>query len=134
MKKEPEMSEYSGVFEWHQGRIAEEEDVIEAMRYISSHKAQGSDNIHNQMVKNGGQSMIDSLVMLFDWSYSIGYMPKSWKTANIVPIPRSQHLSFYKQSSDHWNMLVHSGMEQQGKSPKNFNVQNSWNCDEDKKK
>ncbi|ETN97332.1 hypothetical protein RFI_40199 [Reticulomyxa filosa] len=43
MKRESEMSEYSGVFEMQQGEITEEE-VIEAMRHISSHKAQGSDD------------------------------------------------------------------------------------------
>ncbi|ETO00932.1 hypothetical protein RFI_36508 [Reticulomyxa filosa] len=64
MKRESEMSEYTGVFEMHQGEITEEE-VIEATRHISSHKTQGPDNIHNQMIKNGGQSMIDSLVLFF---------------------------------------------------------------------
>ncbi|ETN98128.1 hypothetical protein RFI_39389, partial [Reticulomyxa filosa] len=82
MKRDYEMSEYPSVFERHQGRITGEE-LIEAMRHISSYKAQGPDIIHNQMIKNGGQSMIDSLVLLFDWSYSIGYMPKPWKMANI---------------------------------------------------
>ena len=40
------------------------------------------------MLKNGGQPLIDSLVMMFGWSYRIGYFPKSWKIANIVAIPK----------------------------------------------
>ncbi|ETN99930.1 hypothetical protein RFI_37537, partial [Reticulomyxa filosa] len=56
---------------------------IEALRYISSHKAQGPDNIHNQMIKNGGQALINSLVVLFNWSFKIGYVPRLWKRANI---------------------------------------------------
>ena len=32
--------------------------------------------------------LIDSLVLLFDWSFKIGYVPKIWKQANIVPIPK----------------------------------------------
>ncbi|ETN97632.1 hypothetical protein RFI_39897 [Reticulomyxa filosa] len=38
------------------------------IKWISQKKAQGPDNIHNQMIKNGGQSLIDSLVVLFNWS------------------------------------------------------------------
>ncbi|ETO36209.1 hypothetical protein RFI_00853, partial [Reticulomyxa filosa] len=58
--------------EHHQSEITEEE-VIEALRHISVNKAQGPDNIHNQMIKNGGQAMIDSLVLLFDWNFRVGY-------------------------------------------------------------
>ncbi|ETN97886.1 hypothetical protein RFI_39640, partial [Reticulomyxa filosa] len=58
--------------EYHQREITEEE-VIETLRHISMNKAQGPDNIHNQMIKNGGQAMIDSLVLLFDWSFRIRY-------------------------------------------------------------
>ncbi|ETO36227.1 hypothetical protein RFI_00835 [Reticulomyxa filosa] len=37
------------------------EEVIESMRHLSPYKAQGPDNIHNQILKNGGNAMIDSL-------------------------------------------------------------------------
>ena len=32
--------------------------------------------------------MIDSMRLLFDWSFKIGHVPKLWKKANIVPIPK----------------------------------------------
>ena len=32
--------------------------------------------------------MIESLVFLFDWSFKIGHVPRLWKRANIVPIPK----------------------------------------------
>ncbi|ETO36726.1 hypothetical protein RFI_00336, partial [Reticulomyxa filosa] len=54
--------------------------------HLISIKAQGSDNIHNQMLKNGGNAMIDSLLFLFGWSFRIGYMPITWKKAIIMPI------------------------------------------------
>ncbi|ETO15718.1 hypothetical protein RFI_21646 [Reticulomyxa filosa] len=38
------------------------------------------------MIKNGGQALIDSV--LFNWSFKIGYVPRLWKRANIVPIPK----------------------------------------------
>ncbi|ETO09288.1 hypothetical protein RFI_28099 [Reticulomyxa filosa] len=37
------------------------EEVIEALRHLSPCKAQGPDNINDQMLKNGGNAMIDSL-------------------------------------------------------------------------
>ncbi|ETO08130.1 hypothetical protein RFI_29259 [Reticulomyxa filosa] len=52
MNKDEEMSCYP-LWDEYQMDITEEE-IIEALRYISSHKAQGPDNIHNQMIKNGG--------------------------------------------------------------------------------
>ncbi|ETO12526.1 hypothetical protein RFI_24849 [Reticulomyxa filosa] len=87
MSKEVELSEYYLIDKWHQSEITEEE-VIEAIRHVSAYKSQGPDNIHNLMLKNGGQSLINSLVLLFGWSYKIGYFPKAWKIANIVAIPK----------------------------------------------
>ncbi|ETN97791.1 hypothetical protein RFI_39735, partial [Reticulomyxa filosa] len=62
--------------------------MIEAMRHLSPYKAQGPDNIHNQMLKNGGNAMIESLVFLFGWSFRMGYMSIAWKKANIAHIPK----------------------------------------------
>ncbi|ETO08959.1 hypothetical protein RFI_28427 [Reticulomyxa filosa] len=61
MNIDEKMSCYPLWDEYHQMDITEEE-VIDALRYISSHKAQGPDNIHNQMIKNSGQALIHSLV------------------------------------------------------------------------
>ncbi|ETO15680.1 hypothetical protein RFI_21683, partial [Reticulomyxa filosa] len=66
MKRETEMSEYPGVFEMRQGEITEEE-MIEAMRHISSHKAQGPDD----------QEWWTEVIPL-----------DTWKMANIVPIAK----------------------------------------------
>ena len=32
--------------------------------------------------------MIESIIWLFNWSFRIGYFPRLWKQANIVPIPK----------------------------------------------
>ena len=86
MARDVEMNNYPNLFD-HQSSITEEE-VIEALRHISAYKALGPDNIHNQMLKNGGQAIIKSLVLLFDWSFKIVHVPRLWKHANIVPIPK----------------------------------------------
>ncbi|ETN97830.1 hypothetical protein RFI_39696, partial [Reticulomyxa filosa] len=51
---------FIGVSDIHQSNITKEE-VIDAIRNLSPYKAQGPDNIHNQMLKNGGNAMIESL-------------------------------------------------------------------------
>ncbi|ETO36481.1 hypothetical protein RFI_00581, partial [Reticulomyxa filosa] len=68
--------DFIGVSDIRQSNITKEE-VIEAMRHLSPYKAQGPDNIYNQMLKNDGNVMIESLVFLF-----------GWKKANIMPIPK----------------------------------------------
>ncbi|ETO36210.1 hypothetical protein RFI_00852 [Reticulomyxa filosa] len=73
-------------FDIHQRDITKE--IIESLRHLSPYKAQGPDNIHNQMLKNGDNPMIDSLVFLFGWSFRVGYMPIEWKKANIMHIPK----------------------------------------------
>ncbi len=64
------------------------EEVVEAIRHTASFKAHGPDEIHNLFLKNGGNTLIDSLVFLFNWSLRLGYMPSCWKRWNIVPIPK----------------------------------------------
>lgn len=64
------------------------EEVDEAIDHVGGWKASGHDDIHNQLLKQGGDHFIDSLVLLFNWSFKIGYMPKQWKLCNIAPIPK----------------------------------------------
>ncbi|ETO01297.1 hypothetical protein RFI_36143, partial [Reticulomyxa filosa] len=89
MEKEIEIDSDIWTEEWHQTDITEGE-IIEAIRRISPYKAQGSDSMHNIMLKNGGNAIVESLALLFKWSYRIGYVPRKWKIANIVPIPKPE--------------------------------------------
>jgi ribonuclease HI len=68
--------------------IITEDEVIEARKHVGYNKASGPDNIHNQLLKHGGDYFNQSLTILFNWSYTIGYMPKQWKLCNIAPIPK----------------------------------------------
>ena len=53
---------------------------------VGTYKAMGPDSIHNRFIKLGCVKMIECLTRIFNYSYSLGYVPKSWKLANIVPI------------------------------------------------
>ena len=64
------------------------EEVMAARRHVGGCKASGPDNIHNKLLKQGQDYFNQSLQILFNWSYKIGYMPKQWKLCNIAPIPK----------------------------------------------
>lgn len=66
----------------------DETEVIAAMRRLKVRKACGPDLIHNAMLKNGGVFMTKSLTFLFQLSWRIGVLPRDWKHANIVAIPK----------------------------------------------
>ena len=80
MKRLPELDKAE------QGAITEVE-IIEALKHTSPYKVQGPDSIHNQMLKYGGQPLIDSLslVILFDWSFKIGHFPKNVEKCKYCP-------------------------------------------------
>jgi len=64
------------------------QEIMEAIKELHLFKAQGPDDIHNQMIKHGGMAMVESLQLLFNWSYRIGYFPVKWKQFFIAPIPK----------------------------------------------
>ena len=66
------------------------EEVIAARIHVGGTKAAGPDNIHNKLLKQGDEYFNQSLKILFNWSYKIGYMPKQWKLCNIAPIPKPE--------------------------------------------
>ena len=56
------------------------DEILEAIKNLPLFKAQGIDEIHNQMIKNGGEVILDSLFLLFNWSYKIGHFPQKMET------------------------------------------------------
>ena len=49
-------------------------------------KAPGLDGISNYLLKNGGETLVKYLAILFRWSLTIGYLPRAWKVAIVVPV------------------------------------------------
>ncbi|ETO10607.1 hypothetical protein RFI_26772 [Reticulomyxa filosa] len=76
------------------------DEVVEALRYISSHKAQGLDNIHNQMTKNGGQELICSLIDYLIGASRLGMFQDYGKKQTLYLSQnqtRPQHLQNYSR-------------------------------------
>lgn len=51
-------------------------------------KSKGPDNIPNIVLKKLSKKCLTMLVILFNQSFNLGYFPKAWKEAVIIPIPK----------------------------------------------
>ena len=60
--------------------------ISKLLAMINSNKAQGPDGIHGTILKNCASSLAHPLSCIFRMSYNCGYIPKEWKSANVVPV------------------------------------------------
>ena len=67
------------------GQISRD-DVVKALCQLKTRKAPGDDNVTNEHLKLGGDSVIDLLLKLFRAIVNIGKIPSTWKRGLIVPI------------------------------------------------
>lgn len=58
------------------------------MRELNAYKAIGPGKLHNRFLIEGGNEMLLTLLQLFNESWTRGKLPKTWKRAEIVAIPR----------------------------------------------
>ena len=60
--------------------------VMKLLKNIKIHKAAGPDNISNRLLKTVATQISPAFTTFFQASLNQGYLPKSWKDANVVPI------------------------------------------------
>ena len=63
-------------------------------------KAPGPDGIQPWVMKNLNESALDRLVILYRASMALGYVPRIWRKANMVFIPKAGKDS-YKQAKSY---------------------------------
>ena len=68
-------------------------ELRQALRKIKLKKAPGPDKIHGEMLKRLGAAGKEALLQLINSSWKRSQVPRAWKTAHIIPIP--------KQGKDH---------------------------------
>ena len=64
-------------------------DDHETCTWLDVGKANGIDGVAARMLKATASSIAPSLIKLFNLSISAGQFPASWKSACVVPIPKS---------------------------------------------
>ena len=63
-------------------------ELRQALRKIKQKKAPGPDKIHGEMLKRLGAAGKEALLHLINLSWKSGQVPRAWKTAHIIPIPK----------------------------------------------
>ena len=62
------------------------DDVIEAISQCKNNKSPGIDNITNELIKNGGDSIVNTLHIMFKRFTELESIPDEWNKGIIVPI------------------------------------------------
>ena len=61
-------------------------EVETAVKELKAGKAPGADGVVGECLKNGGRSMTEWLVRLFNICFVLGTVPEDWVSACIVPL------------------------------------------------
>jgi len=62
------------------------QEVADAVKDLSNGKASGRDGTFSELLKHGGDGMMEALALLFDLCRREEITPKSWHLVNIIPI------------------------------------------------
>ena len=68
------------------------DDVASLLSELDITKSSGPDNISPGILKECAHELAPSLTGIFNLSLSTGELPSDWKTANVVPIHKSDML------------------------------------------
>ena len=69
------------------------DEVYHLLSSLDPAKATGPDLVSARMLKHTATSISPAVTRLFNMSLSLGRLPSEWKSALVVPIPKSQHKS-----------------------------------------
>ena len=84
--------------------LCSQEEVLHFLMKLDTTKATGPDNIPVRMLKETARAITPSLTKLFNMSMQQCSFPTFWKSANIVPIPKSSSLwKSTSKSSSLWS-------------------------------
>ena len=64
-------------------------DTVEALRKVKTNKATGPDNIPAWVLKDNATILAPPLTAIFNSSLSESFLPTEWKSASIIPLPKS---------------------------------------------
>jgi len=64
------------------------EDVKKAIRNLKNNKAAGTDGIHPELIKYGGNQLLNRMYELVRQIWEEERIPEEWKETIIVPIPK----------------------------------------------
>lgn len=79
---------YLDTIRLHNVPVIRYSSVKEIINLLKISKSPGIDGINNRMLKNLSPKAIEFITNIFNLCMSVGYFPKTWKTAIVVAIPK----------------------------------------------
>ena len=88
----PRLDRYNEAFDVD-GQLPDEYVIVltttlQALRKIKTNKATGPDNVPAWILKNHANILAGPLTAIFNNSLREGIIPKTWKSANVIPVPK----------------------------------------------
>ena len=68
------------------------EEVEEAVKKMKNGKSPGVDNIPGELIKNGGEAMIDALTVICQRIWTTKEWPNKWTQSIMIPLPKKGNL------------------------------------------
>jgi hypothetical protein len=65
-------------------------DVLKLLLRLNTSKASGSDGLHPKLIKAAAYELAEPLAHLFAVSIETGAVPKKWKLAHVIPVPKTK--------------------------------------------
>ena len=87
---QPSRSYISSGNETPEDFLCTEDEVFHLLSSVDPTKAAGPDRLSARMLKHTATSITSAITTLFNMSITSGKIPCEWKTAQVVPIPKSQ--------------------------------------------
>ena len=72
------------------------DDTVSALRKVKTNKSTGPDNIPAWVLKEHADCLAAPLASIFNCSLREGVLPTVWKSANIIPLPKTKPLMSVK--------------------------------------
>ena len=96
----PRLDKYDNVFTVHEELpdefIINVDDTVSALRNVKTNKSTGPDNIPAWVLKEHADCLATPLASIFNCSLLEGVLPTVWKSANIIPVPKTKPLMSVK--------------------------------------
>lgn len=70
-------------------QIFNEQRIRWAIRSFEPFKSPGEDGIFPALLQQGLEEILDPLVKIFRWSYTLGHIPEPWRGVKVVFIPKA---------------------------------------------
>ena len=77
-------------------RLVSVDDTVSALRKVKTNQSTGPDNIPAWVLKEHADCLAAPLASIFNCSLREGVLPTVWKSANIIPLPKTKPLMSVK--------------------------------------